>query len=85
MANIPAITNNANAGIANHWISAKSITPHAIKIPPTILLFLILNAATIASMFIAIIAIAISSAQRTKRAILGFQQSYLSENTKRAR
>ena len=36
-----------------------------------ILLFLILNAATIAPMFIAIIAIAISSAQPTERANIG--------------
>jgi hypothetical protein len=52
-------------------MSAKRSTPQAIKMPPTIFVFLTLKAATIAPMFIAIIAIAISNAQPTKSAKIG--------------
>jgi hypothetical protein len=51
---------------------------------PTILLFLILNASTTAPTFMAMIAIAISSAHQQKVSKLGFRQSYLLENTRRA-
>lgn len=68
---IPAMMNNTRAGIANHWISKKSKTPHAVRIPPTILLFFILNAAIMAPILIAIIPTAIRTAHPTNNANKG--------------
>ena len=83
-ARIPAITYNTRLGMAKNWTTKNSNIPHAIKAIPTIFVFLTLKAVTIAPIFIAIIAMAISKAPPKKRPRTGIPITLLIKKYKKS-